>query len=112
MPRKGTYHDIVKDALERDGWTITHDPLTLSFGAENLYIDLGAQTPIGAEKGDQKIAVEIKSFLHPSKTADLEQELGQFRLYRFLLQREEPERQLTWRCPRKPLRRYSRMLTP
>lgn len=27
MPRKDKYHDQVKRALEKDGWTISHDPL-------------------------------------------------------------------------------------
>ena len=27
MSRKDTFHNIVRCALEKDGWTITHDPL-------------------------------------------------------------------------------------
>ena len=27
MPVKDIYHDTVKNALIKDGWTITHDPL-------------------------------------------------------------------------------------
>lgn len=27
MPRKDTFHDVVKKALIADGWRITHDPL-------------------------------------------------------------------------------------
>ncbi|MCP5029653.1 MAG: fatty-acid synthase, partial [Actinomycetia bacterium] len=29
MPAKDLYHDVVKNALVKDGWEITHDPLTL-----------------------------------------------------------------------------------
>jgi len=29
MPRKDIYHDTVKRALIKDGWTITHDQFTL-----------------------------------------------------------------------------------
>jgi hypothetical protein len=92
MPRKDVYHEIVKQALIDDGWTITHDPYPLPFGEESLYVDLGAETPIGAEKAGQKIAVEIKSFLNPSPVTELERTLGQFTLYRFLMQRQEADR--------------------
>lgn len=29
MPAKDVYHDIVKRALEKDGWRITDDPLVI-----------------------------------------------------------------------------------
>ena len=29
MPAKDIHHDTVKNALIKDGWTITHDPLRL-----------------------------------------------------------------------------------
>ncbi|RKZ75628.1 MAG: hypothetical protein DRQ57_06725 [Gammaproteobacteria bacterium] len=41
MPAKDTYHNIVKNALIKDGWKITDDPLVLQFGETNLYADLG-----------------------------------------------------------------------
>jgi hypothetical protein len=94
MPRKDIYHEIVKRALIADGWLITHDPYPLQFGEESLYVDLGAEMPLGAEKADRKIAVEIKSFLGPSPMTELERAVGQFAVYRFLLQREEAERVL------------------
>ncbi|BAZ05127.1 XisH protein [Calothrix sp. NIES-3974] len=31
MPPKDLFHDIVKRALEKDGWIITHEQLPLSF---------------------------------------------------------------------------------
>lgn len=94
MPRKDTYHDIVKSALIADGWTITHDPFPLQFGEEDLFVDIGAETPLAAEKAGRKIAVEVKTFLGKSPMTDLERALGQFSLYSFLLQRKEPERTL------------------
>ena len=63
MPRKDTYHDAVVQALKADGWTITHDPLILSFGGRDVYMCLGTERPIGAEKDGRKIAVEVKSFV-------------------------------------------------
>jgi len=63
MPAKDFYHDIVVQALIHDGWEITDDPLILSYGGRELYVDLGAEkTTIAAQKDNLKIAVEIKSF--------------------------------------------------
>jgi hypothetical protein len=94
VPQRDVFHDTVKRILIADGWTITHDPLVLPFGRRNVYVDLGAELPLGAEKEGRRIAVEVKSFLGVSDLRDLEQALGQFALYRFLLARDEPERVL------------------
>ena len=37
VPSRDLYHDVVVDALEADGWTITDDPLHLSFGGKDAY---------------------------------------------------------------------------
>ena len=94
MPQKDIYHDAVKNALIKDGWTITADPLILSFGNRALYVDLGAQRIIAVEKAERKIAVEVKSFVNQSEIRDLENALGQYVLYRMLLQRKESDRKL------------------
>ena len=67
MSAKDAFHTVVKTALDKDGWLITHDPYTLQAGTLELYVDLGAEKVIAAEKQEQKIAVEIKIFLSPSK---------------------------------------------
>lgn len=94
MTRRDIYHDIVRQTLLNDGWTITHDPFTLQIGKKRLYADLGAERLISAEKGQQKIAVEVKSFLGISDVRDLEQALGQYILYRQILDQMEAERLL------------------
>jgi len=94
MAAKDIYHDHVRKALENDGWTITDDPYGLKWGRATLQIDLGAERLIAAEKGNQKIAVEIKSFIGRSKIDDLEDALGQLMVYRHLLRKQEPERLL------------------
>jgi hypothetical protein len=94
MPQRDIYHDTVVEALVIDGWKITDDPLWLSYGGRNVYVDLGAEMPIGAEKNGQKIAVEIKSFVSVSDLYDLELSLGQHELYKGILEEIEPERQL------------------
>ena len=57
MPARDIYHDNFKNALIKDGWIITHDPYMLKWGLKDLYIDLGAQKLLAAEKQEQKIAV-------------------------------------------------------
>ena len=78
---KDIYHNTVKIALEKDGWTITDDPLTLRIGGRSAFIDLGTEKLFAAEKKDKRIAVEVKSFISPSPVKDLEQALGQYIMY-------------------------------
>jgi hypothetical protein len=99
MPAKDIYHDSVKNALIKDGWTITHDPYTLTFGQKDVFVDLGAERVLAAEKGDEKIAVEIKSFQGASDIRDLETAIGQYVFYRSLLTRFEPDRKLFLAVP-------------
>lgn len=94
MPAHDIYHEHVKEALIKDGWTITHDPLRLNLPPDDLYVDLGAERLVGAEKGSQRIAVEIKSFVSKSKMSDLEQAMGQFFLYENALDELESDRVL------------------
>jgi XisH protein len=100
MPTRDLYHDTVKRALIKDGWTITHDPFKLPVGIRDSFVDLGAEKLVAAEKGARKIAVEIKSFLSPSLLQDLETALGQFTLYRAFLSRVESDRTLYLALPR------------
>jgi len=93
------FHDSVKAALIKDGWTITHDPYTMTFGQRNVFVDLGAERPIAAEKHGEKIAVEVKSFLGSSDIRDLEVAVGQYVFYRSLLARFDPERKLFLAVP-------------
>jgi hypothetical protein len=95
MPAKNIYHDAVVRALIDEGWTITHDPLTISYGGRDLFVDLGAeQSTIAAERAGLKIAVEIQSFLNPSPVRDLEEAVGQYEIYRAVLAETEPDRML------------------
>ena len=86
-------------ALESDGWTITHDPYTINVGDTNYHVDLGAEKLIGAEKGEEKIAVEIKSFLGPSKVNEFHIAVGQFINYSVLLGKREADRKLFLAIP-------------
>jgi hypothetical protein len=99
---KNIYHDLVIDALVADGWTITHDPLTLSYGGKDLFVDLGAERQaLAAEKNGKKVAVEIQSFLNQSPVRDLQEAVGQYEVYRAVLNETEPERPLYLAIPRR-----------
>jgi hypothetical protein len=94
MPAKDLYHETVKHALEKDGWTITHDPLTLRWGRKDYFVDIGAEQLLTASKADRKIAVEVKSFIGRSEAEDLEKALGQFILYQDIMAEIDPDREL------------------
>jgi XisH protein len=99
MPAKDLFHDTVKKALQKEGWLITDDPLHLKYGGLNLYVDLGAEKILAAEKAGQKIAVEIKSFAQLSPTNEFHKALGQFLGYRLVLKQQQPERFLYLAIP-------------
>lgn len=99
MPQKNFYHDLVVKLLLQDGWIITDDPLWLAYGGRNVYVDVGAEQPIGAEKEGRKIAVEIKSFLGESDVTELSESVGKFKLYQNILTETEPERALYLAVP-------------
>lgn len=99
MSVRDAFHNHVRHALERDGWTITHDPLRLSIRRRKLYVDLGAERLLAAEKGIRRIAVEIKTFAGPSEVRDLEDAVGQFVVYEHALQRADPGRALYLAVP-------------
>ncbi len=87
-------HNIFREALENDGWKITHDPFPLNVAGFDMEVDLGAEELVAAEKGGEKIAVEIKSFIGHSKVYDFHLAVGQFVDYRRALKEKEPERNL------------------
>jgi XisH protein len=95
MSAKNLYHDAVVAALQADGWTITADPLRLTVGVRRLYVDLDAdKAAVAAEKEGRKIAVEVQSFLSNSEIDDLERAVGQYVIYRIMLDQIERERML------------------
>jgi XisH protein len=91
MPSKDTIHVPVRNALIKDGWTITADPYTIRYEEIKLFADLAAERPLLAERSGQKIVVEIKSFISASFMHDLEEAVGQYVIYRNLLTVTAPE---------------------
>jgi hypothetical protein len=94
MPKLDIIHNPVKNALIKDGWSITDDPYIIQYQKTILYADLGAERPIAAERSGQKLVVEVKSFIGASKIQDLKEALGQYDIYRYLLAETAPERKL------------------
>ncbi|MFG6095758.1 fatty-acid oxidation protein subunit alpha [Leptolyngbyaceae cyanobacterium CCMR0082] len=99
MAAKDRFHEVVKIALEKEQWTITDDPLRLDVGGTKFEIDLGAEQLLAAERGAEKIAVEIKTFLSDSPLTDYHAALGQFLNYRLALEISEPQRILYLAVP-------------
>ena len=91
MPAKDIYHAPCVRALQNDGWNITHDPLRVTIGRRDVLIDLGAESIVAAERNGERIAVEIKSFVHISEVQDLKDALGPFVLYEEALSRSTNE---------------------
>ncbi len=62
MSARDLFHEAVKNALQKENWIVTDDPLKIEFEEVTFKIDLGAERLIAAERAGEKIAVEIKSF--------------------------------------------------
>lgn len=99
MAAKDLFHEAVRHGLEKAHWTITNDPLELEWEEVKVKIDLAAERLIAAERGKEKIAVEIKSFIGTSAISDFHTALGQFLNYRMMLEVNEPDRLLYLAVP-------------
>lgn len=99
---KDIFHDAVRTALEKDGWTITHDPYLIKTALldEPLSADLGAEKLIAANKGQEKILVEIKSFLRESLVYEFHRAIGQIVSYQINMEIQEPDRRIFLAIPK------------
>ncbi|MCA9154478.1 MAG: XisH family protein [Pirellulaceae bacterium] len=94
MGTRDIIHDPVKRALIKSGWEITADPLVIDYDDLMVFADLAADRPLAAQRGTERIAVEIKSFVGMSAVRDFEFAIGQYQLYRSLLEVTDPARML------------------
>jgi len=99
MPRKDAYHDIVKAALVKDGWQITHDPFPIDFRGTVLFADLGAEKSVSARRR-RKISIEVKVLNLPGRFTKFECAVGQYVIYRRLMMKVSPPRKLYLAVPR------------
>ena len=81
-------------ALLKDGWTVTHDPFTLDYEDITVLVDLAGERLLAAERGVERIAVEVKTFRASSPVRDFRDALGQYDIYRMILEDLQPERKL------------------
>ena len=100
MSAKDKFHDEVKRALIKNRWVVTDDPLKIQSEGKRFEIDFGAERLIFADRGVEKIAIEVKSFLNPSAMTDFYGAMGQFLTYRLALKQEQPERTLYLAVPK------------
>lgn len=103
---RDTFHDNVKEALIKDGWQITADPLSFKIGNVQVQIDLGAERIIAAERGLEKIAVEIKTFSSLSLITALYEAVGKYVIYRNVLKLMQSERILYLAIPESIFNHY------
>ena len=108
MSARDRFHALVRIALEKEGWIITHDPYHIDLGFVDFYIDLGAELLLAATKDEEKIAVEIKTFLAPSTISEFHTAIGQFINYRIALEDDDPERRLYLAVPLDVYKRFFR----
>ncbi|WP_225895333.1 element excision factor XisH family protein [Leptolyngbya sp. NIES-2104] len=97
---KDLFHEAVKQALIRDGWSITDNPLVVRYGPTNLKVDLGAERMIAAQRDAETIAVEIKSFLDPSAVNDFHTAVGQYLHYQLAFRYNQWSRKLYLAVPK------------
>ena len=65
----------------------------------DLFVDLGVEKMIAAQKDNRRIAVEIKSFLGASLISEFHTALGQLMSYRLALKQKDPQRALYLAVP-------------
>jgi glucose-6-phosphate 1-dehydrogenase len=99
MAARDLFHNAVRNGLQKESWMITADPLSLKFGDTRIYIDLGAEKIVAAEKGEEKIAVEIKTFTNDSVVFDFHVAIGQFINYQVVIENKDPDRILYLAVP-------------
>ena len=82
MPAHDLYHDVVRDALRKDGWRITHTALQLKARAESGAEELWEGPWLIADKDERKVAIAVNSFVGRSNLADITQTWRQLGLSR------------------------------
>ncbi len=68
--------------------------IILRIGGLRLEIDFAAEQVFAAERGEERIAVELKSFLSKSKLNNFYEAKGKYDLYRLGLKRDVIKRKL------------------
>jgi hypothetical protein len=102
MAKNDKYYENVKEALQKDGWIITHSPFRVRIDHIKFKMDLGAErTLFEFENTKEKIVVEIKSFLDSSFINDFHDCVGQYNDYLGALEYTQVKRKLWLAIPHK-----------
>jgi hypothetical protein len=62
MPAKDLYHEAVKNALIKDGWTITADPFPLNMKMLNCIQTWRSRNFFPKNKDNVKLSLKLKAF--------------------------------------------------
>lgn len=106
MPAKDAIHDAVKNALVKDGWTITDDPYIVHYAELDLYADMAAERPFAAARAGRKIVVEAKSFGGLSSIQELKLAVGQYLVYKGYLGVSAPDYKIYMAVPKSTFERF------
>ena len=69
MARKDKVHDVVRTALENDGWTITDDPYYIKSFDADYEVDLGAEKLFASTAIFSRPFVAPNNFSAPKSTS-------------------------------------------
>ena len=92
MPTPDLYHDVVRNALRKDGWRITHTALQLKARAEASAEELWEGPWLIADKDERKVAVAVSSLVGHSNLADVLQTWRRLALSRSQLHTMDADR--------------------
>src|SRR5258708_34092966 len=81
MPAKDRYHDPVKRALVKDGWTIDSEQVLFVIANRHVWIDIQASRAAEAVT----ILIEVKGFEGPSQVEQLVEAVGKYTVYRAVI---------------------------
>ena len=59
---KDLYHQAARNALEKEEWHITDDPLHIRFLDVDLKVDIGAERMLAAEKDGKRLLLKSRHF--------------------------------------------------
>lgn len=102
MAQQDRDHHIVIQALKAAGWTVTHPQgIATRFAGKRGTVDIGAEI-YEAEKGNRKIAVEVKNYPPTGNgvMGEFQRNVGQHLMYKEWFEENEPDREVYTAIPK------------
>ena len=90
MPQLDRHHFAVSHALEKEGWTIVRHNMGLLLDNTYVYIDIEARRSEVTAPLPASIGVEVKVIAPRRVTEQVERAIGQYIIYRSLLEDAYP----------------------